>query len=116
MRITSYIKRLLSAKDEASIKRFIVLFTFLHFALASYLILFGVVRTTVDKDMMKFILDCDYYIILVGLGVIGAENIASVLAQRAVGLGQILSTGKKTTSSSETTEIKISDDINDNAK
>jgi len=96
-RLVLYFRKLLSSKDDASMKRFIVLFTTLHFMLASYLVLFGIVRATVDKDMMKFILDCDFYIILVGLGVIGVENVASILASRVGILGSILSSKKTTT-------------------
>lgn len=100
----SYIKNLLSSKDDASIKRFIVFMVFIHFALSSFLVLFGIIRATVDKEIMKFILDCDFYIILVGLGVIGVENVANVLAQRVGALGSILKS-KKT---EETTVTPVS--------
>lgn len=96
-RIIKYFTRLLSSKDDASMKRFIIFFVTMHFILGSFMALFGVIRQTVDKDMMKFILDCDFYIILVGLGVIGVENVASVLAQRIGALGSILKSKKTTT-------------------
>lgn len=80
-------------------KRFIIFIVSIHFMLASFMILFGIVRHTVDKDMMKLILDCDFYIILVGLGVIGAENVASVITDRVKGISHLL--GKHKNSDNE---------------
>lgn len=91
-----YFKRLLDSHDNASMKRFIILIVSLHFILSSFMVLFGIVRHTVDKDMMRFILDCDFYIILVGLGVISVENVASIIVERVKGIATLLKDKKET--------------------
>jgi hypothetical protein len=88
-------KALISNDDkEANIKHFIIFMTAIHYFLASFMILFGIVRSTVDKDMMKQILDNDFYIILVGVGVLTLENIGQALSSRANVLSSLFSTKK----------------------
>lgn len=90
-------KSLISSDDrEANIKHFIIFITAIHYFLASFMILFGIVRHTVDKDMMHQIMENDFYIICVGLGILTIENAASAFASRGNLLSNILRT-KKTT-------------------
>jgi len=85
----SFLKRVLDSKDTASSKRLITLIIALHFALASFAILFlvcyialvmpkGIVDLTLISSLEK-ILQYDFYIILSGLGFITSEGLLTMI-------------------------------------
>lgn len=86
---------ILSSTDDASSKRLVTLIIALHFIIASFVILFiafyVIFYTTkgkVDKDLLdllKFVLECDFYIILSGLGFITADMFGKILIEKAKG-------------------------------
>lgn len=88
----SFFKKLLSTKSTESSKRFITLIIALHFILASFVILFfafyliiytpkGVVNLNL-LDLLKHVLEYDFYIILTGLGFITAEGFISMMIEK----------------------------------
>lgn len=96
MKILDYSKALISDDDrEANIKHFIIFMTAIHYFLASFMILFGVVRYTVDKDMMYQIMENDFYIICVGVGVLTFDNAMQAFASRASVVSSIFTKKKK---------------------
>ncbi len=91
----TFIRKLLNANDvENSSKRFITLIVAFHFILASFFILFllgyAVFRDTKgDIEILKVIgnifttiLEYDFFIIIVGLGFITAEQFTKVLVEK----------------------------------
>lgn len=86
-------KELISSKNTNSSRRFVTLMAMAHFFLASFVILFIVVylifnltKGKVDNDLLnllKEILEYDFYIIFSGLGFITVDGIAEVIIQRA---------------------------------
>lgn len=95
--IFDYFRRLVDGNDGgASMRRFIVIVISFHFILASFLILFGMINSKVDKELLRVILDNDFIIILSGLGLIGASNIAEIMVKRYVAAGSVLFTSEKT--------------------
>lgn len=91
--LSKFFNSVLSSKDTTSSKRLVTLLTAFHFFLASFTILFiafyVIFYTTkgrVDKDlleMLKDVLEYDFYIILSGLGFVTADNIGQVILERA---------------------------------
>lgn len=84
---------ILSSKETASSKRLVTLIISLHFIIASFAILFiafyvifylpkGKVEATL-LDMLKQVLEYDFYIILSGLGFITADNMGQIMLERA---------------------------------
>ena len=90
--MSKFWKSVLSSKDTTSSKRLVTLLTALHFFLASFTILFiafyVIFYTTkgkVDKDlleMLKDVLEYDFYIILSGLGFVTVDNIGQSIIER----------------------------------
>ena len=91
--MSNFWKKILSSKDAASSKRLVTLIISLHFIVASFVILFiafyVIFYTTkgkVDKDLLdllKNVLEYDFYIILSGLGFITMDNMGQVMLERA---------------------------------
>lgn len=82
----------MSPSSHLSSKRLVTLIISLHFILASFSILFiafyVIFYTTkgkVDKDlleMLKDVLEYDFYIILSGLGFVTVDNIGQIIIER----------------------------------
>jgi hypothetical protein len=91
--ITRFWRRVLSSKDTTSSKRLITLLTAAHFFLASFTVLFiafyVIFYTTKGKvdtallEMLKDVLEYDFFIILSGLGFITADNLGQMLLEKA---------------------------------
>lgn len=84
--------RILSSTDAFSSKRLVTLIISLHFILASFAILyfafyviFYLPKGRVEPDLMellKGVLEYDFYIILSGLGFISMDNMGKVMIER----------------------------------
>lgn len=95
-RATSFLKSLLSpSSDEASMKRFIVLVISFFYMLSALCILFGIVRSTVNKEMLQKILDDCFIVILTGLGAITVGNISDILGKRFDAFGKFIGRREK---------------------
>lgn len=91
--MTNFWNNILSSKDTASSKRLVTLIISLHFIIASFTILFiafyVIFYTTKGKvdeallNMLKDVLEYDFYIIVSGLGFITADNFTQVMIERA---------------------------------
>lgn len=87
-----YLKKLIDARDKASIRRFITLLISFHFILASFVILFfnfailiWMPKGKIDialLDSLNNILEKDFYIMLVGLGLITVDGLYNLLLAR----------------------------------
>jgi hypothetical protein len=85
--------RILSSTDTFSSKRLVTLIISLHFIIASFAILFFAFyvifylpKGRVEPDLMellKGVLEYDFYIILSGLGFISIDNMGQVMIERA---------------------------------
>ncbi len=85
--------KIISSKDTHSSKRLITLIISLHFIVASFVVLFfsfylivSTPKGTVNIDLinlLKNVLEYDFYIILSGLGFITADNMGQMLIERA---------------------------------
>lgn len=84
---------IISSKETNSSKRLITLIIAFHFIIASFVILFfafylmiytpkGVVNIDL-LNLLKTVLEYDFYIILSGLGFITGENLGQMLVERA---------------------------------
>ena len=83
----------LSSKDPTSAKRIVTLIMAGHFIITSFLVSFFVFyliiytpRGSVNKDLLNLlasIIEQDFYIILAGLGIIGVENVANIMLEKA---------------------------------
>lgn len=90
--LNNFFNKVLSSKDTTSSKRLVTLLTVFHFFMASFTILFiafyVIFYTTkgkVDKDlldMLKDVLEYDFYIIISGLGFVTTDNIGQVILER----------------------------------
>lgn len=90
---SNFWNRILSSSDTTSSKRLVTLIISLHFIIASFVILFiafyVIFYTTKGKvdqallDMLKDVLEYDFYIILSGLGFITADNFGQMMLDRA---------------------------------
>lgn len=90
--MSSFWKSILSSSDDASSKRLVTLIIALHFIIASFVILFIAfyvifysTKGRVDKDLLdllKFVLECDFYIILSGLGFITADMFGKIMVEK----------------------------------
>lgn len=93
MKTDSLFSRLISSKDTTSSKRIITLIMALHFIVASFTILVIVVlmmfylpKGKADPELinlLKVVLEYDFYIILGGLGFVTTENLGNMLVQKA---------------------------------
>ena len=89
---SNFWNRVISSEDPTSSKRLITLIISLHFIIASFMILFiafyVIFYTTkgkVDKDlldMLKDVLEYDFYIILSGLGFITADGAVQMMTEK----------------------------------
>lgn len=121
----SFFRKMVDPTDHGnSSKRFITLIISFHFIVASFFILFllGFLPFIVTKgnlEMIKIvgatlerILEYDFYIILVGLGLITTEQLGVILVERAkamFGIGTVnQQVADPTTSSSVTTTTTMS--------
>lgn len=88
-----FFKQILDGRNPTSAKRFITLLMAAHLIVTSFLVSFftfylilyvpkGSVNMTLIS-LLQNILDADLYIILAGLGIIGAENIGNILLEKA---------------------------------
>jgi hypothetical protein len=99
--------KIISSKDSHSSKRLITLIIALHFIVASFVILFfsfylivSVPKGTVNIDLLnllKYVLEYDFYIILSGLGFITADNLGQMLIERAKVMGANIISSTTTT-------------------
>src|SRR5690554_6660838 len=90
--MSKFWKSILSSKDTTSSKRLVTLIISIHFIVASFTILFiafyVIFYTTkgqVDQsllNMLKDVLEYDFYIILSGLGFITADNVGQLMVER----------------------------------
>lgn len=90
--MSKFWRSILSPSSHLSSKRLVTLIISLHFILASFSILFiafyVIFYTTkgkVDKDlleMLKDVLEYDFYIILSGLGFVTVDNIGQIIIER----------------------------------
>lgn len=90
--ITRFWSRILSSSDDASSKRLVTLIISAHFIIASFVILFiafyvifYTTRGRVDKDLLdllKTVLEYDFYIILSGLGFITADTFGRMMVEK----------------------------------
>lgn len=90
---SSFWKSVLSSKDTTSSKRLVTLIISLHFILASFAILFIAFyvifylpkgRVEVELlNMLKQVLEYDFYIILSGLGFITADNMSQLMLEKS---------------------------------
>lgn len=91
--VNNFWKQVLSSKDTTSSKRLVTLIISLHFIVASFAILFIAFyvifylpkgRVEVELlNMLKQVLEYDFYIILSGLGFITADNLSQMLLEKA---------------------------------
>jgi hypothetical protein len=95
-------KSILASDDNASSKRLVTLIIALHFIVASFATLFiafyvvfylpkGRVEVSL-LDMLKQIMEYDFYIILSGLGFITAENMGQIFLEKAKNKSELLAT------------------------
>lgn len=115
----SFWSKILSSNNNHSSKRLITLIIAGHFIVASFVILFfsfylivSVPKGTVNIDLinlLKNVLEYDFYIILSGLGFITADNLGQVLIERAklVANGLASSITNSTTTTSPTMPTTI---------
>lgn len=100
MKINSFWKSVLSSQESTSSKRLVTLIIAAHFIIASFVILFiafyvifYLPKGRVDPqllDLLKEVLQYDFYIIVSGFGFIGADNLGQVLIERAkIQAGQV---------------------------
>jgi hypothetical protein len=92
LKMNKFWKSIMSSKDPTSSKRLVTLIMALHLILASFMILFiafyVIFYTTkgrVDKDlldMLKDVLEYDFWIVTSGLGFITADNLGQVMLER----------------------------------
>jgi hypothetical protein len=85
-------KDIITSENTTSSKRLVTLVIAMHFILASFVILFiafyvifYTTRGKVDKDLLdllKDVLEKDFFIILSGLGFITSENLFNILLQK----------------------------------
>lgn len=88
-----FLNKVLSSEDPTSSKRLVTLIMALHLIIASFVILFiafyVIFYTTKGKvdidllNMLKDVLEYDFYIVLSGLGFITADNTAKLMLERA---------------------------------
>jgi O-antigen/teichoic acid export membrane protein len=92
-KIKRFVVSAVTSKDPTSSKRLVTLIVTLHFVMSSFLILFissyvifYLPKGRIDPvllDLLKEVLEYDFYIIFSGLGFIAAENIGEVVIARA---------------------------------
>lgn len=85
--------RLIDSNDSASSKRVITLIMALHFIIASFVILiiaffviFYLPKGKIEQsliDLLKIVLEYDFYIIIGGLGFVTTENLGKMLLEKA---------------------------------
>jgi len=90
---SNFWREILSSKDTASSKRLVTLIISLHFIIACFAVLFicfyvifYLPKGRVEPElvnMLKQVLEYDFYIILSGLGFITADNMGQILLERA---------------------------------
>jgi hypothetical protein len=93
LEMKNFWSKIISSKESHSSKRFITLIIAGHFIVASFVILFfsfylivSVPKGTVNLDLinlLKNVLEYDFYIILSGLGFITADNLGQILIEKA---------------------------------
>lgn len=86
-------KAILSSDDNRSSKRLVTLIMAAHFIVTSFLVSFFVFyliiytpKGSVNKDLVSLlekILESDFYVILAGLGFITAENLGTIVLEKA---------------------------------
>lgn len=101
MKMSSFWKSIMTSDSSASSKRLITLIIALHFIIASFATLFiafyvvfylpkGRVEISL-LDMLKQIMEYDFYIILSGLGFITTENMGMILLEKAKSKNAVVS-------------------------
>ncbi len=109
---------IISSTDTHSSKRLITLIIAMHFIVASFVILFfsfylivTVPKGTVNIDLinlLKNVLEYDFYIILSGLGFITADNLGQIFIEKAkIAASNIISSTTMTEPSSPTTTTNV---------
>lgn len=100
--MSNFWKSILASDNASSSKRLVTLIIALHFIIASFATLFiafyvvfylpkGRVEISL-LDMLKQIMEYDFYIILSGLGFITAENMGQIVLEKAKQKGELLAT------------------------
>lgn len=112
--IKNFFKGVLLSSDPTSSKRLVTLLVTVHFLLASFIVLFLATymvfylpKGKLDPlvlDLLKEILEYDFYIIVSGLGFIAAENVATMFVERAKAKAQGIFSSSSTFTASQ--EIK----------
>lgn len=84
---------ILSSQDPASAKRIVTLIMAAHFIVTSFVVTFFsfylIIYTpkgSVNSNLLTLlatIMEQDFYIILAGLGIIGVENVANIMLEKA---------------------------------
>lgn len=106
--MSKFWRSILSPSSHLSSKRLVTLIISLHFILASFSILFVAFyvifylpKGKVDKDLLqllKEVLEYDFYIILSGLGFVTADNFGQIMLEKAkMTIPSIASTTETTT-------------------
>lgn len=91
--MSSFWRRIINSKDPDSAKRVVTLIMAAHFIATSFIVTFFAFyliiytpKGSVNKDLLVLlttIMEQDFYIILAGLGIIGVENVANIMLEKA---------------------------------
>lgn len=89
----TYFRRLINENDPASLKRWVLLILSIHFMITSFLVSFFVFylilftpKGSVNKDLLdllRAIFEYDFYIMVVGLGLVTTETLGHILIEKA---------------------------------